>query len=95
MEEKYNFVKNDEALLIDNGHVCIDVKMFKPIVKAREEVEVVEKIGELIPERGSWPRIERGADHAVLFLKSEVKKLAEFILDKILDFGREVFRVRY
>ena len=57
--------------------------MLKPIVAARDRSEIIEDLASLIPERGAWPRIERGATHALLFLKAEIKRTAEFALEEI------------
>ena len=55
---------NEGVYQIDNGFLTLDIKMLKPIVAARDRSEIIEDLATLIPERGAWPRIERGATHA-------------------------------
>ena len=84
LNQNFGYTKSDDSIKINEGLLTLDIKMHRPILPARKIENTIEKISEMIPERGQWPRIERGSKHAVLFLKGEFKKLAEFGLEKIL-----------
>ena len=68
---------------ISEGCMTVNIEMLRPVVPTHDKDFVIKSISELIPERTTWPRVERGASQAVSFLKKEIKKTAEFALAEI------------
>ena len=93
VDKIFTHTTTEDPVHITSGFTTVDVQMLRPIVKARTLQGTVDKISEMIPERGQWPRIERGEKHAVLFLKTEIKRVVEFVLEKIRDSLGDVSKI--